>query len=240
MSQVLKFGKGNAKLDKKIATFSLPAGWTCPGAKECKSKTHNVNGSLKIRDGKDTKFRCFSASTEVLYRNTWVSRQHNLKLLKRHSRSPNRMAALIHNSIPKNTTHIRLHVSGDFFSQTYFDAWIKVAERNPHIVMYAYTKSIPFWLNRHARIPQNLILTASFGSKYDELIEKHGLKCARVVFSEAEAAALGLPIDHDDSHAMAPTGNFALLLHGVQPLGSEAAKAKAALGSKGSYSRNKK
>lgn len=30
----LTFGKGNAKLDKAIITFSLPAGYTCPGEDE--------------------------------------------------------------------------------------------------------------------------------------------------------------------------------------------------------------
>ena len=69
----------------------------------------------------------------------------------------------------------------------------------------------------------------------------YGLKEARVVFSESEAAELGLAIDHDDSHAVENNGqSFALLLHGTQPAGSEASKALQALkasGTKFSYSR---
>ena len=66
------------------------------------------------------------------------------------------------------------------------------------------------------------------------------LKYARVVFSEEEAAKLGLEIDHDDSHAYGGDESFALLIHGTQPSGSMAAKAKNKLvtaGIKHSYAR---
>lgn len=74
-------------------------------------------------------------------------------------------------------------------------------------------------------LPENLILTASRGGKYDELIDLHGWKEALVVYSEQEAIDKGLEIDHDDSHAAYGKENFALLLHGVQPKGSVAGEA---------------
>ena len=58
--------------------------------------------------------------------------------------------------------------------------------------------------------------------------------------AEEQAEELGLPIDHDDSHAALNGGSFALLLHGTQPKDSDASKALKALKGKGSYSRNKK
>ena len=68
------------------------------------------------------------------------------------------------------------------------------------------------------------------GKKFsqDELIEQHKLREAVVVYSEAVAAEKGLEIDNDDSHAADPARrnqSFALLIHGVQPKGSEAAAA---------------
>jgi hypothetical protein len=63
------------------------------------------------------------------------------------------------------------------------------------------------------------------------------------VFSESEALELGLEIDHDDSHAARPSlkdQDFALLIHGIQPKGTEAAAALKQLKGKGSYSRTKK
>ena len=53
---------------------------------------------------------------------------------------------------------------------------------------------------------------------------------------------MGLEIDHDDSHAARPDlrhQSFALLIHGVQPKGSEAAKAVVKLKGKGSYNRKR-
>jgi hypothetical protein len=64
-----------------------------------------------------------------------------------------------------------------------------------------------------------------------------------VCFSRQDAHSKGLFIDHDDSHAAA-SGNhsFALLLHGVQPAGSEASQALSALkrSGDGGYSSEKK
>jgi len=60
------------------------------------------------------------------------------------------------------------------------------------------------------------------------LIAEHGLRSAKVVYSEAQAERMGLEIDHDDSHACDPARanqDFALLIHGVQPKGSLAANA---------------
>jgi len=74
------------------------------------------------------------------------------------------------------------------------------------------------------------------------MIAEHNLREAVVVFSEQQAADLGLEIDHDDSHAARPdlrNQSFALLIHGVQPKGSEAAKALVELKGKGSYRREK-
>ena len=55
-----------------------------------------------------------------------------------------------------------------------------------------------------------------------------------------KANIAGLEIDHDDSHAADPTKcnqDFALLIHGTQPAGTEAATALRELKGKGSYSR---
>ena len=86
-------------------------------------------------------------------------------------------------------------------------------------------------------------MTASYGGRKDELIETHELRYAKVVFSEDEAAGLGLEIDHDDTHAAdmdTRDESFALLIHGPQPKGSDAGKAMRALKGNGSYSRVKK
>jgi len=145
------------------------------------------------------------------------------------------MVALILDSLTPFAGYVRVHDSGDFFSQDNFDAWLEVARRRPRTTFYAYTKSLAYWVARLGNIPANFVLTASVGGTQDNFIGLHGLRSARVVFSEAEAAALGLEVDHDDSHAMSPGPSFALLVHGTQPAGTLAGQAIAALRAQGEY-----
>lgn len=216
---MLSFGKKNAKLGKDIATFSLPAGFTCPKAMDCLSKSDKETG--KIKDGKNIKFRCFSASAEALYPNVRKSRWNNFEQLK--GGTIGYMFNLINDSLPKHKI-IRIHVSGDFFSYNYFVAWMEVAKNNPDKLFYAYTKCLSFWLRYEKMygIPKNFILTASYGGKEDDLIQKNNLRSAIVVESVEEAKEKGLKIDHDDSLARDKSvKSFALLIHGVQPKGKK-------------------
>lgn len=245
----LTFGKGNAKLDalarklgKPVYTFSLLSGFTCPYAKDCKSSAVETNGKLKIVDGPDTLFRCFSASQEALFRNVYNSRKANGAIVKLAADAPDLAAAVIQQNLPKKAGIIRIHVGGDFQTKNYFQAWLMVAAANPGLLFYAYTKSLPFWVwaKELDIIPKNFVLTASYGGHRDDLIEKHNLRFAKVVYSVSEARKLKLPIDHDDSHAAKPGKSFALLIHGAQPAGSAAGKAVRKLDGKGSYGKGAK
>ena len=229
MKNLLKFGNPNDKLKKMVKrlgvtlkTFTLPAGHTCPGAKDCLSRADRVTG--KIKDGPDTEFRCFAASAEAVYPSLRNMVWHNFELIKDALKNGvDDLANLSCESLPKKYDVLRVHVGGDYFSEKYLQAWIEVAKRNPDKVFYSYSKSLHF-MKKYA-LPSNLVLTASRGGKYDELIDLHGWKEALVVYSKQEAIDKGLEIDHDDSHAAYGDDNFALLLHGVQPKGSAAGEA---------------
>ena len=118
------------------------------------------------------------------------------------------MVKSIADSLPKKAVYFRIHVSGDFFNLNYFDAWMEIARANPAKQFYCYTKAIPFWIARKDSIPENFVLNASIGSRYDDLITQY----------------------NDDSLALAKNGkSFALLLHGSQQAGTIAAKANYAL-----------
>ena len=232
----LKFGDPNAKLKKMIKkvglvlkTFTLPAGHTCPAAKDCFSRADRETG--KVTDGPDTVFRCFMASAEArspsLRKLVW----HNLELIKEALKRDAQAgfenmphtSQLINKSLPKKFDIMRVHVGGDYFSRQYLMAWIEVAKLNPDKVFYSYSKSLHLF--KQFALPENLVLTASRGGKYDDLIDLHAWKEAIVVFSEEEAEELDLEIDHDDSHAAFGAENFALLIHGTQPAGSAASEA---------------
>ena len=241
----LKFGDPNAKLKKMIKkvglvlkTFTLPAGHTCPAAKDCFSRADRETG--KVTDGPDTVFRCFMASAEArspsLRKLVW----HNLELIKEALKRDAQAgfenmphtSQLINKSLPKKFDIMRVHVGGDYFNVKYLQAWIEVAKLNPDKVFYSYSKSLHLF--KQFALPENLVLTASRGGKHDDLIDLHGWKEALVVYSEEEAAERGLEIDHDDTHAAFGEENFALLIHGTQPAGSMASQALQAIKRKAS------
>jgi hypothetical protein len=77
----------------------------------------------------------------------------------------------------------------------------------------------------------NFNMTISVGGMRDDLIAKHNLKHARVIYHPEENPD-GWIIDHTDINAVFtyatesnPSGSFSLLLHGVQPAKSEASAA---------------
>ena len=256
---MLKFSNANAKTEalkevdelkpfladkKKIYSLDLLSGYSCPFAEKCLSKAVvQDNGKRKIKDGLKTEFRCFSASQEVQYNGVYNLRKHNFDVLR--GMHINDMIYRINSDLPKNTGIVRIHVAGDFFSQDYMLAWYNVALLNPSILFYAYTKSLRYWLHiNEYPILDNFVLTASYGGRHDHLIDDDtfNFRFTKVVFSEAEAEKLGLEIAHAASHAARPSmrnESFALLIHGTQPAGSDAATALKELKGKGSYSRKK-
>jgi len=256
---MLRFSPANVKIEslgkipavasflankRKVYSFDLLSGHACPFANECFSKAVVKDGKRSIKDGPNTKFRCFSASQEVLFSGVYNLRSGNFEALKK--MSLDQMVGGITAAMPANAGIIRIHVGGDFFNQNYFDAWLMVASTRPDMLFYAYTKSLPYWVNRMAMIPPNFVLTASRGGRMDKMIDENNLRQSVVVFSEQQAADMGLEIDHDDSHAANPATrdkSFALLIHGTQPKGSEASEAIKTLkvnGVKYAYSKAKK
>ena len=237
--QLLKFMRGNAKLGKDVWTFSLPSGHTCPGACKCLAKVDRTTNQLI--EGPQNEFRCFSATAEVAFPTVRAARRYNMDMLTKKTKVEDLMDMLVA-ALPLRAEIMRLHVAGDFYSQNYFDAWQLVAEMFPHCQFYAYTKSIPFWLNwvaRYKKLPDNMILTASIGGRFDNLIQPW-MQTAQVVDHPDDAEALGLEIDKNDTHAQVEGGSFALLIHSVQRPGSDKAAAVKRLKAEGieyAYSR---
>ena len=257
---MLKYSAANAKTEalkqvdelkpfldgkRKIYSLDLLSGYSCPFAKACLSKAvDGQNYGRHIVDGPENEFRCFSASQEVQYTNVYNSRKHNFDTLR--GLHLNDMIHRLDQDMPDNLGICRIHVAGDFFNSDYMFAWINMAMIHTDRLFYAYTKSLKYWLKyrEYVDLLDNFVLTASFGGRDDDMIAEHNLRSAKVVFSEAEAG--DLDIDHDDSHAARPSlknQDFALMLHGTQPKGTEAAEALKTLkrnNVRHSYSKNKK
>lgn len=197
----MKFIKKKTFYGFPVYEWNLPAGWSCPFARDCKIMVGRENGKMNIMG---EKFRCYAAMSErfpAVREMRWKNYEEVIDLLKEDKVL----------EIPKGATHIRIHGSGDFFSQKYFDMWLEVCRRNPDVKFWAFTKSVEFWVNRLGEIPENLTLQASKGGYLDKLIDKYNLKYAEVFTDIGEALKSGLPIDTDDTYAMDGDESFALL-----------------------------
>ena len=111
----------NGKLHESILIFNLPSVTTCPNCKDC-AKT------------------CYARKFEKLYPNVRPCRERNYTAAK----GPDFVAimtALIRRAELLGVSAVRVHESGDFFSQEYADMWEDIADRFPTLRFFAYTKS---------------------------------------------------------------------------------------------------
>jgi len=179
-----------------VYEFNLPTGTTCPFALECKVIVDRLTGKFDVTKGQ---YRCYAASAErfpAVRNHRW----NNFEYVKNNNVP----------IIPEKCKSIRIHSSGDFFNQKYFDMWVQLAKDNPNIEMWAYTKSLKYWVNRINDIPNNLILTASYGGSLDYLIEEYNLKNVKV-YNNINEVPIERPIDKNDDYARIKNINFALL-----------------------------
>jgi hypothetical protein len=163
----MKFVKNTRYYTGTVYEWNLPVGSTCPFALECKVTVDRLSGKFSKHDGE---YRCYASRPERFP----AVREHRWKNFE-----------FVKNGgvpvLPKNCKAVRIHASGDFFNQAYFDMWLTVCQNYPDVEFWAYTKSLQYWVNRIDNIPKNLQLTASWGGRQDYLIEQYNLKNAKVV-----------------------------------------------------------
>jgi hypothetical protein len=112
-----------------VYEWNLPAGHTCPFAKDCKVTVDAETGKF-TRTGQV--FRCYAASAE---RYPAVRKQRWDNFITACRRGI---------AIPDKATHVRIHGSGDFYSQSYFDYWLELCKENPNVLFWAFTKSVRY------------------------------------------------------------------------------------------------
>ena len=109
---------GNRKLDKSIYCFSIPPIMTCLNYKKC-FKT------------------CYAVNIYDAYKEAKKSWDSNFILTKDSRKFINRILAEIKK---RNPTVIRIHVSGDFYSQKYINSWFIIAKASPSVKFYGFSK----------------------------------------------------------------------------------------------------
>ena len=87
---------------------------------------------------------------------------------------------------------VRIHDAGDFFSDEYTEAWLRIAWAKPKIIFYAYCKEVSrFRRLVEGKAPANFLWTYSIGGKEDHLIDLEHDQHAEVFPDEATLQAAG-------------------------------------------------
>ena len=196
LTQNSKMKKTSLKNNAKIFNFSIPAyktksgKVTCPFAAACVKYCYAQKGN----------YTRFPIVQELMEKKYEISKQTNFNSL---------MNAEIKK---KKATHVRIHDSGDFYSVKYLQKWVQIAEFNPTIIFYAYTKSIKFFVNDlfpdtdTLLLPDNMKIIFSEGSKTDELINPKTDRHARI-FKNIDLLNAAGYIDASENDLQAITDN---------------------------------
>jgi len=156
--------EGNRRM--KIPTFSLISRHTCPNATDlCKRY-------------------CYAKKAEI-YHNPFISRLDNT-----FSSIKNTFIEDIIKVISKkNCKYLRIHESGDFYSQQYLEKWFEICKRFPNITFLCYTQM--YNLNWNG-IPSNLIRYWSIWPD-SKGVPKEGLKAYVIDNGKGKIPSIQLP-----------------------------------------------
>jgi hypothetical protein len=119
---------------------------------------------------------------------------------------------------PNTSILVRVHDSGDFYSETYQRNWYTIAASNPEVHFYAYTKCVTQSLLLNHVQPVNFRLIYSLGGAQDNLIDRDHMFHARVFKSMVDLNSAGY-IDGTENDLVAAIGDcnkIGLCYHGTK------------------------
>jgi len=132
---------GNHKLSKRIASWSLPASQDVCG-RECQG--------------------CYAIKAQRVYPNVLPSRLMKFEL----SKSPHAFRIKVNQAVRKlRPTYVRIHDSGEFYSQEYINNWADVIKVNTDVTFYAYTKRLRDFDFTRLKLLPNMVLIDSLKHK---------------------------------------------------------------------------
>ena len=196
LTQNAKLKKTSIENNKRVLNFSLPAYKTitgktvCPFAKDC----------IKY---------CYAQKGNYKYPNVIKGLNNRYELSKTDEFVPKMNATII----LERPTHVRIHDSGDFYSIAYLNKWVQIANDNKEVIFYAYTKSIKFFIDG-LKLPKNLKIIFSEGSKTDNLINVAKDRHARIFKSKELLQAAGyIDASNNDLKAITDNKKVGLVYH---------------------------
>lgn len=190
-----------------MPTVNIPARWLLTQNSELKADGV-FNWTLpafvvKLRDGRKINVcpnagicakLCYARNGTYLFPEVRQAHERNLRLVLDHLPAWERRLSLELQHRRYRGKHVRIHDSGDFFSDAYLEAWLRIIALSPWATFYAYTKEV----SRFKRLvlpnpPKNFLWIFSLGGKEDVLIDRDRDRHADVFPTVAAAASAGYP-----------------------------------------------
>lgn len=178
-----KLKETSKEFQTKIASFDIPDNETrdgrtiCIGADKCKAYCYAGKGFYKV----------YPSVSDAQH--TRLEMADSLSLVSQITTELNAGKSLIE--------YVRMHSAGDFYSREYLNKWIDIADKNHKKRFYAYTKSIPLFLQNFResseliQLPENFDITFSFGGKFDKHIKEAFHKHTKIFNSKEELENAG-------------------------------------------------
>jgi hypothetical protein len=146
---------------------------------------------------------CYARSGTYNFSNVKAAHVRNLELILDDSMGwKTRVSEELKAKRYQENKSVRIHDSGDFFSEEYFLLWVDIAKENPHVFFYAYTKEVAM-VKRH-QLPDNFVIIFSMGGIQDHLVDKENDRHADV-FPSMDALIEAGYTDQEESDLLAAT-----------------------------------
>ena len=218
MKNTIKFVTGNSKLNKftsvngneyRIVGFGIPADLdfndngkhrnTCAGAKDCRSVCYAKQGMYNFSNVKKARMEALEQTLAADFV------EKSIAGLTKFAKSKFNV--------------VRVHDSGDFYSQEYLEKWYAIAAAVPQMKFYAYTKALnlDLWTNK----PDNFQIVQSLGGVWDKRVDV-SKPHSRIFVSEEERIAAGY-VDGNlhDGFAIEGFVNIGLVYHGNKNMSTQ-------------------
>lgn len=188
---------GNSDLRRdRIWTWSIPA-WVvdlpsgkkfncCPSAGACAEPCYARKGTYRFRNVRDAHMRNLMMTLDDL--DGWAD-------------------AMISELSAKKFVgaYVRIHDAGDFYSEDYLSAWLRIIRAIPETTFYAYTKEVAMFRRVvEPDPPENFKWIYSWGGRHDHLIRPEDRQAD--VFPTREALEAAGFTDQEDSDLLAIHG----------------------------------
>ena len=208
----IKWTEGNGKLVKtsggsyKVLGYGIVADYdvilmgerinTCPGAQACRAV-------------------CYAKQGRYMMPNVYNARLQNLKESLLPSFVDNAVTDLRY-YMNRGYNTVRIHDSGDFYNQDYYNRWCDIARALPDMIFYAYTKTLH--LDLFTNKPDNLSIVQSLGGKYDSSVDMNRPHSRIFSTDDARIAAGYVDGNASDIPAILGVVPIGLVYHGVRKL----------------------